>query len=170
MGQAITKAAVTSAADERQYVTLGIEHEVFAVPVESVLEILDLRRVSRIPEAPPYMLGLLDLRGRSVPVLDLRAKLGLAPHTATDTTRILVVEVTINERPLVLGLVADRVIEVLAMTGAEIEPPPEIGVRWRSEYISGVGHRGENFIIIFDLPRLFSTEDAAAIRSSVGGL
>ncbi len=166
MGQAMTKPAVSCTAGEGQYVTLGIEHEVFAVPVESVLEILDLRRVSRIPEAPPYMLGLLDLRGRSVPVLDLRAKLGLAPHTATDTTRILVVEVIMNGRALVLGLVADRVIEVLAMSSAEIEPAPEIGVRWRSEYISGVGHRGENFIIIFDLPRLFSTEDAAVIQRS----
>ncbi len=170
MGQAMTKPAASAAAGEGQYVTLGIEHEVFAVPVESVLEILDMRRVARIPEAPPYMLGLLDLRGRSVPVLDLRAKLGLPARTATDTTRILVIEVIMNGRPLVLGLVADRVIEVLAMSGSEIEPPPEIGVRWRSEYISGVGHRGENFIIIFDLPRLFSTDDAAAIQRSTVGL
>ncbi len=170
MGQAMTKPAASSAAGERQYVTLGIEHEVFAVPVESVLEILDMRRVSRIPEAPPYMLGLLDLRGRSVPVLDLRVKLGLPPQCATDTTRILVVEVIMNGRPLFLGLVADRVIEVLAMNSGEIEPPPEIGVRWRSEYIRGVGHRGENFIIIFDLPRLFSTEDAAAIQRSTASL
>ena len=170
MNQAMTKPAARSAAGEGQYVTLGIEHEVFAVPVESVLEILDMRRVCRIPEAPSYMLGLLDLRGRSVPVLDLRVKLGLPSQSATDTTRILVVEVIMNGRPLVLGLVADRVIEVLAMSSGEIEPPPEIGVRWRSQYISGVGHRGENFIIIFDLPRLFSTEDATAIQKSVGAL
>ncbi len=169
MAQAMTKPAATAAAGEGQYVTLGIEQEVFAVPVGSVLEILDMRRVSRIPEAPPYMLGLLDLRGRSVPVLDLRVKLGLPAQAATDTTRILVVEVIMNGRPLVLGLVADRVIEVLAMNGAEIEPAPEIGVRWRSEYIRGVGRRGESFVIIFDLPRLFSTEDAAALRCSAGG-
>ena len=73
--------------------TLGIEQEVFAIPVEAVLEILEMRRVSRIPEAPPYMLGLIDLRGRSVPVLDLRTKLGLPHAAATDTTRILVIEV-----------------------------------------------------------------------------
>jgi purine-binding chemotaxis protein CheW len=170
MSRAMAKPAAGSAAGEGQYVTLGIEDEVFAVPVESVLEILDMRRVCRIPEAPSYMLGLLDLRGRSVPILDLRVKLGLPPKSATDTTRILVVEVIMNGRPLVLGLVADRVIEVRAVGGGEIEPPPEIGVRWRSEYISGVGHCGESFIIIFDLPRLFSTEDAAAIQKSVGAL
>ena len=105
----MAKPAARSAAGQGQYVTLGIEDEVFAVPVESVLEILDMRRVCRIPEAPSYMLGLLDLRGRSVPVLDLRVKLGLPPKSATDTTRILVVEVIMNGRPLVLGLVAGYV-------------------------------------------------------------
>jgi purine-binding chemotaxis protein CheW len=165
MATAIKKPAASRAAGEGQYVTLGIEEEVFAVPVDSVLEILDLRKVSRIPEAPPYMLGLIDLRGRSVPVLDLRVKLGLQPLSATDSTRILVIEVTMSGRSLVLGLVADRVIEVLALGQGEIEPAPDIGVRWRSDYIQGVGRRGGNFIVIFDLPRLFSTEEAVALQN-----
>jgi purine-binding chemotaxis protein CheW len=152
--------------DENQYVTLGIGHEVFAVPVESVLEILDMRQVSRIPEAPPSMLGLIDLRGRSVPVLDLRTKLGLPQLAATESTRILVIEVAISGRRLVLGLVADRVIEVLAMSAGDIEPAPDIGVRWRSGYIAGVGRRGSGFIVIFDLPKLFSEADAAALQAS----
>jgi purine-binding chemotaxis protein CheW len=167
----MTQAANVSAeahasSEEKQYVTLGIDKEVFAIPVEAVLEILDIRPVSRIPEAPPYMLGLIDLRGRSVPVLDLRTKLGLPALAATDLTRILVIEVAISGRRLVLGLVADRVIEVLAMAAREIEPAPDIGVRWRSEYIRGVGRRDSGFIVIFDLPRLFSAADAAAIQSS----
>ena len=165
MADAIKKPAAPRAAGEGQYVTLGIEDEVFAVPVDSVLEILDLRKVSRIPEAPPYMLGLIDLRGRSVPVLDLRVKLGLPSLSATDSTRILVIEVTMSGRSLVLGLVADRVIEVLALGAGEIEPAPDIGVRWRSDYIQGVGRRGGNFIVIFDLPRLFSTEEAVALQN-----
>ncbi len=164
MAKAIAKAAAEAAAGEKQYVTLGIADEVFAIPVESVLEILDMRKVSRIPEAPPYMLGLIDLRGRSIPVLDLRVKLGLPPLAATNSTRILVIEVIISGRALVLGLVADRVIEVLALGGGEIEPAPDIGVRWRSEYIQGVGRRGAAFIVIFDLPRLFSTEEAVALQ------
>jgi purine-binding chemotaxis protein CheW len=167
----MTQAAAISAearasAEEKQYVTLGIEQEVFAIPVEAVLEILGMRRVSRIPEAPPYMIGLIDLRGRSVPVLDLRTKLGLPPVAATDSTRILVIEAAISGRRLVLGLVADRVIEVLAISARDIEPPPDIGVRWRSEYIRGVGRRDSGFIVIFDLPKLFSTSDAAAIEAS----
>jgi purine-binding chemotaxis protein CheW len=166
MSQAVARAAAEPAAGEGQYVTLGIAEEVFAVPVESVLEILDMRKASRIPEAPPYMLGLIDLRGRSVPVLDLRTKLGLPSLAATDSTRILVIEAMISGRPLVLGLVADRVIEVLALSSGDIEAAPEIGVRWRSDYIRGVGRRDASFIIIFDLPRLFSAADAAALQSS----
>ncbi len=166
MSYAIAEPELTAPAAEGQYVTLGMEDEVFAVPVELVLEILDLRKVSRVPEAPPYMLGLIDLRGRSIPVLDLRAKLGLPAAAATDATRILVVEAMISGRPLVLGLVADRVIEVMALNGDEIEPAPDIGVRWSSDYIRGVGRRDASFIIIFDLPRLFSAKDAVEIRRS----
>jgi purine-binding chemotaxis protein CheW len=150
-----------AAGTERQFVTLGIEREVFGVPVETVLEILDMQPVFRVPEAPAYMLGLIDLRGRSVPVLDLRTKLGLPSIAATETTRILVLEVPMSGRSLVLGLVADRVFEVLALSAHEIEPAPEIGVRWRSDYISGVGHRDARFVIIFDLPRLFATDEVA---------
>ena len=95
--------------------TLGIEREVFGVPVEAVLEILDVQPVFRVPEAPAYMLGLIDLRGRSVPVLDLRTKLGLPSIPPTEMTRILVLEVEVSGRPLVLGLVADRVFEVMAL-------------------------------------------------------
>lgn len=151
-------------AGEAQFVTLGIEREVFAVPVEAVLEILDMRPVFHIPEAPSYMLGLIDLRGRSVPVLDLRTKLGLPQIPPTETTRILVIEVTSGGRQIYLGLVADRVIEVLALGADDVEPAPEIGERWRSEYISGVAHRNESFVVIFDLARLFSVDEVISLN------
>jgi len=99
-------------------------------------------------------------------VLDLRAKLGLPAVPATETTRILVLEVEVAGRQLVLGLVADRVFEVMALGADDIEPPPDIGVRWRSDYIRGVGHRDGRFVIIFDLSRLFSTEDIVAISDA----
>jgi purine-binding chemotaxis protein CheW len=178
-----------------QYVTLGVDSEVFAVPVETVQEILDMRPISRLPHAPPYLLGMIDVRGRGVPVVDLRVKLGLAPAETTLATRIVVLELGVdtNDGPgdgpgdghgsghgnghgdghgsghgapqpegrhvVVLGLVADRVFEVTALDAAAMERPPEIGVRWRSDYISGVGRRGEAFVIVLNLPRLFSTDE-----------
>ena len=151
---------------DAQFVTLGIEQEVFAVPVEAVLEILDMRPMFRVPDAPSYMAGLIDVRGRSAPVIDLRIKLGLKAAQATENTRILVLEVPMSGRTLVLGLLADRVFEVAALDAGQIEPPPDIGVRWRSDYISGVGRRNDGFVIIFDLARLFSAEEAAFLGSN----
>jgi purine-binding chemotaxis protein CheW len=148
---------------EMQFVTLGIDREVFGVPVSAVLEILDMRPMFRLPEAPPYLAGLIDVRGRGVPAIDLRVKLGLPAITATENTRVLVLEVMIGDRPVVLGLIADRVIEVISLNLDEVEPTPEIGLRWRSDYIDGIGRRNDGFVIIFNLPNLFSHEEAMLI-------
>jgi purine-binding chemotaxis protein CheW len=158
------------AGDDAQFVTLGIGQEVFAVPVEVVVEILDTRPAFRIPEAPPYLVGLIDVRGRGVPVVDLRTKLGLPPAPPGESTRILVLDIPIGGRSLALGLVADRVYEVNALNRHDIEPPPDIGVRWRSDYIRGVGRRGDGFVIIFELSRLFSAEEAALLGANSGSV
>jgi purine-binding chemotaxis protein CheW len=133
------------------------------VPVETVIEILDMREMFRVPEAPAYFAGLIDVRGRSVPVIDLRVKLGLPAVPASDATRIMVLDVPIGGKQLVLGLVADRVFEVAPLDGGSLEPPPDIGTRWRAGYIQGVGRRGENFVVVFNLGCLFGSEDAALV-------
>ncbi len=151
---------------DAQFVTLGIDREVFAVPVDAVLEILDMRQMFRVPEAPGYLAGLIDVRGRGVPVIDLRLKLGLPAQAANEMTRILVLEFKVGEQQLVLGLIADRVIEVITLDTREIQPAPAIGLQWRSDYISGVGRRNDNFVIIFALARLFSSNDVALISAT----
>lgn len=155
----MTIAAVSR--DIAQYVTLGIDHELFAVEVEMVREILDMRPISRVPNTPAFVLGMVDVRGVGVPVLDLRVKLGLPPVPPTENTRILVLEVPIGGRLRPLGLVADRVLDV---TGLEAhEPPPEVGVRWRSDYIRAIGRRNGAFVIIFDLSCLLGSDEAALV-------
>lgn len=149
--------------DGTQYVTLGLDHEVFAVDVHRVREILDVPPIAKLPNGPPYLLGMIDVRGECVPVIDLRTKLGFAPAAQTANTRILVLEVEVCGRRLVMGLLADRVFEVAPMDGGVVEAPPDIGVRWRSEYIRGIGRRGDAFVVVFDLNRLFSSEDIAMV-------
>ena len=144
-----------------QFVTLGIGRELFAIPVEAVVEIIDLREMFHVPDAPAYLAGLIDVRKRSVPVVDLRVKLGLPAAVPTESTRIMVLEIAAAGRQLVLGLIADRVFEVASLDGGRLEPPPDIGTRWRSDYILGVGRRGESFVVIFNLERLFSSDDTA---------
>ena len=158
------KTAISSATDKEprlaiQYVTLGVGEEVFAVEVTRVHEILDHVPVVRLPNAPAHVLGMIDVRRRAVPVVDLRVKLGLSPTVATQQSRILVLDVDVGGRTVVLGLLSDRVYEVTDLADHALEPPPDIGMRWRSDYIRGVGRRGQSFVIIFDLSRLFSEEE-----------
>jgi purine-binding chemotaxis protein CheW len=150
-----------------QFVTLGLGAEVFAVPVAMVREILDHREPFAIPEGPPWMLGLIDVRGRGVPMIDLRAKLGLARVPPTPLTRILVLDVPLADRTLTLGLVADRVLEVATFTDSEIDGAPDVGVTWRSDYIAGVVHRTGGFVVIFDVAHLLTSNDVAALSSTV---
>lgn len=148
---------------EAQFVTLGLGQETFAVPVEYVREILDYAPPFAAPQGPAYLLGLTDVRGRATPTLDLRVKLGLPAVEPTLSTRILVLDIPVDGRVLALGLVADRVIEVAAFADEEIEPKPDIGVPWRSEYIRGVVRRDGDFVILFDLARLLTSQETAAL-------
>ncbi len=150
-------------ATEQQFVTLGLGAEVFAVPVEFVREILDYAQPFAIPEGPDYLLGLTDVRGRATPTLDLRLKLGLPAVPPSLSTRILVMDVPLDGRTLSLGLVADRVIEVVSIATDSIEAPPEIGVPWRSDYIRGVVRQARGFVVLFDLARLLTSQEAAAL-------
>ncbi|HEY0835443.1 MAG TPA: chemotaxis protein CheW [Azospirillum sp.] len=152
-----------------QYVTLGVGHEVFALPVEVVQEILDPRPIARLPQAPAHLLGMIDVRGRGVPVIDLRGKLGLPPASG-EATRILVLDLPVDGRDLVLGLVADRVFEVTALDEDRLAPPPEIGRRWNSACIAGVGRRNGAFVIVFDLERLLAADAVLLPDGAAAGL
>lgn len=143
-----------------QVVTLGIEDEVFAVPVEGVREILDLCPITHLPYAPNYLLGIIDVRGRGVPVIDLRLKLGLPAAPPTGHTRILVLQTEAAGRRVDLGLLTDRVFEVTSLDAGESAPPPDIGLTWKSDYIHCIGRRGEDFVVVLDLVRLFADESA----------
>jgi purine-binding chemotaxis protein CheW len=156
--------ATTEVEDDASFLTIGIDREVFALPVEMVVEILDMRPVFRIPDAPAHLQGLIDVRGRAVPVIDLRVKLGLPTAVADTYTRIVVLEVPIGERLLSLGLVADRVFEVITLNNQQIEPSPDIGIRWNSDYIRGIGRRRDNFVVIFDVAKLFSVDAANLLK------
>jgi len=141
-----------------QYLTFGVDEERFALPIEQVREILDLRPISRIPHAPDYVVGLMDVRGVGMLLIDLRAKFGLARVEATNRTRVIVADTAIEGTKSRVGLVADCVFEVTDLGGGAFEPPPAIGSRWRADYIVGVGRQGSDFVIVLDLERLLGSD------------
>jgi purine-binding chemotaxis protein CheW len=139
-----------------QYLTLGLDGETFGIAIRNVREILDMRPISRLPHAPHFLLGMIDVRGSGYPIVDLRLKLGLPSVPATDATRIIILDVPIEDRVVGVGFVADCVYEVTDIDESTMEGVPEVGGRWQSDYIARIGRKGDKFVIIFDLARLMA--------------
>jgi purine-binding chemotaxis protein CheW len=142
-----------------QYLTLGLDGETFGIGIRNVREILDMRPISKLPHAPSFLLGMIDVRGSSYPVVDLRTKLDLPSVGATEATRIIILDVPIENRFVGVGFVADCVFEVTGIDESQIEPPPSVGGRWKSDYLAGIGKKGDGFVIIFDLAKLMTSSD-----------
>jgi purine-binding chemotaxis protein CheW len=157
---------MAGSSSEAQFVTFSLGDEVFAVPVGVVREILDHEEAFKIPNGPDYLLGLRDVRGQGVPTIDLRLKLGLSKTVPTPHTRVLVMDVPMDDRMLTLGLVADRVYEVTPFGRDQIEAAPDIGSRWRSDYIAGVVRRDQGFVVLIDLAKLLSQRDTAYLEAA----
>lgn len=152
-------------AETAQYLTLGLAGETFGIGIRNVREILDMRPISRLPHAPHFLLGMIDVRGTGYPIVDLRLKLDL-PSGATDATRIIILDVPIGGRVVGVGFVADCVYEVTDIDESSVEAVPEVGGRWQSDYIAGIGRKGDKFVILFDLARLMAHEGMPAARQA----
>lgn len=149
-----------------QYLTFGLGDEIFALDVAQVREVLDLITITKVPRAPEFMRGVINVRGSVVPVVDLRLKFGL-PKTETGMdTRIIVMDLFLDGETAVIGALADAVHEVMELNSSLIEPPPKIGMRWKTEFIQGIGKHDGQFIIILDIDRVFSTDELALIESN----
>ncbi|RDJ19963.1 chemotaxis protein CheW [Bosea caraganae] len=153
-------------ADTAQYLTLGIDRELFGIDIRYVREILDMRPIAHLPHAPAFLLGMIDVRGAGYPIVDLRTKLGLPRVDPTEATRIIILDVPLNGRTQGVGFVADRVFEVTGLDDDATEPAPDVGGRWQSNYIAGIGRKGEAFIVIFDLERLMASDDAPLLAAA----
>lgn len=148
-----------------QYVTLGVADELFAAPVERVQEILELRPIAKLPRSPGNLLGMIDLRGQGIPVLDLRRTLGMEEAPDTHNTRIIVLKVKARNsaEDVTLALKADRVFEVTVLDSEALDPAPEVGVSWSVQAIAGIGRRNGAFVTVLDLDALFKLPELAEV-------
>lgn len=146
-----------------QYMTFKLGKELFAVGVNQVREVLEISQITRVPAAPAYMRGVVNVRGQATPVVDLRLKFGLPQVPDTVHTRIIVMELELDGEATVLGGVADSVHEVIELEPGNITPPPRIAMHWRSDFIEGMGKRGDDFIIILDVNAVFASDKAALV-------
>jgi purine-binding chemotaxis protein CheW len=157
--------SVAQITETTQYLTFKLADEVFALDVAKVREILEYTTVTKVPQTPEFMRGVINLRGSVVPVIDLRLKFGMSATEQTINTCIIVAEVGMGDETILLGALADSVQEVNEMEPEQIEAAPHIGTRLNTDFIKGMGKKDGNFVMILDIDRVFSSDEL----SSVGG-
>ena len=155
-----------TATNTQQYLTFGLGEEVFALETGSVREVIELVPVTRIPKTPPFMRGVINLRGHAVPVVDLRVKFDMPRVQDTVNTCIIIVDVEVEGESCSMGAIVDSVREVFEMTSDQINPPPRMGTSIRADFIKGMGKQTEEFIMILDIAKVFSPEELVMIQSS----
>ncbi len=147
-----------------KYMTFQLAQEDYGVAILMVREIIGLMEITRVPRVPGFVRGVINLRGRVIPVVDLRAKFGMAPCEATEQTVIIVVNCEVAGRALTMGVLVDQVLEVLNVAADQIEPPPDLGDRTASsEFILGVGKAAQRVVFLLDIARVLSARDAEAV-------
>lgn len=151
-----------------QYVTFMLGEELFGVDVARAREILGYVPVTKVPQTPPFMLGVINLRGSVVPVIDLRRKFGMPAAERTVDTCIIVIEIDMDGETSILGALADSVREVLELSAEQIEPPPRLGTGMKVDFIRGMGKVNDEFLMILDIDKIFSTDEIVLVQQ-VGG-
>lgn len=146
-----------------QYLTFKLDEEVFALDVAKVREILEESNITKVPQTPDFMRGVINLRGSVVPVIDLRLKFGMSETVKTVNTCIIVVEVCMDGETIVLGALADSVQEVIEMEPEKIEAAPHIGTRLNADFIKGMGKVDGHFVMILDIDKIFSGGELAPV-------
>jgi len=158
-----TVAAGQTDGDQLQLVTFEVESEEFAIDILAVQEINRMMQITRVPKSPREVEGVINLRGRIIPVIDLRRRFNMTGKPADEHSRIIVVEVASR----VIGFIVDRVHEVLRINKGIVEPPPSMITSVRSDYIAGVGKLEDRLLIMLDLERLFGAEFLRAVDQAV---
>ena len=158
--------AVLKTLERRTYLTFQLEDEIFAVDVQNVHEVLEFTTVTKIPGVPDFVRGIINLRGGVVPVVDLRLKFSMSETVKTQGTCVIVLDIGTGENKTMIGALADSVKEVFEFEPGQIEPPPRIGSLSQTDFIQGIGKRDEQFIIILNINRVFSSDEVVLLGAA----
>jgi purine-binding chemotaxis protein CheW len=147
-----------------KYLTFKIATEEFGIEILKVQEIIGIMNVTRMPKIPDYVRGVINLRGKVIPVVDLRLKFGLDPIADTDMTCIIVVQTTRQDRSITTGIIVDEVYEVLDIEGGQIEDPPSFGTDINTTFILGMGKVAEKVISLLDIDKILTGADIIGVE------
>ena len=150
---------------EGKYLTFNLAGEEYGIGILKVKEIIGIMPITVVPQTPKYIKGVVNLRGKVIPVIDLRLKFAIAAAEFTERTCIIVVEITTAGRTILMGIVVDSVSEVLNIKGADIEATPSFGTKLNTEYILGMAKAGGSIKILLDIDKILSIEELHAADS-----
>jgi purine-binding chemotaxis protein CheW len=148
-----------------QLVSFSLAKEEFGIEITKVREIILLGAITRIPQMPAYIKGLINLRSTVIPIVDLRCRFGLPEGASNENTRIMV----LNVQGKTIGIIVDAVSEVLRVSREQIAPPPSTVASLGSEYLTGLVRLEDRLLILLDLDRLFAVEELADLNAAVAG-
>jgi purine-binding chemotaxis protein CheW len=149
----------SEAAGVSQYLTFRMAGEEYAIGIRRVREIIQLDAVTRVPSAPAWIRGVVNLRGGVVPVVDLAVKFGMEPAALTRWTCLVIVEARFGGESVVTGLLADTVSQVMELGEGDIEPPPSFGTRLGGDHLLGMARQGSRFALLLDIDRILHDGD-----------
>lgn len=155
-----------------QYLTFKLKEDSYALNVADVKEILELNmcHITKIPQTPDYLSGVINVRGSVVPVIDMRIKFNMEKQETTIDSCIIVIEVLLKGgregKTTVLGILADSVQEVIDLEPEQIEAAPEIGNQLKTEFIAGIGKKDERFIIILKINKILTAEELHEVNTT----
>ena len=163
----VVNQVVATAADlVGKYLTFALGEEEYGVPVLKVREIIKMMDITLVPQVPHHVKGVINLRGKVIPVVDLRLKFGFAEQAYTERTCIIVVEVALASSKVMMGIVVDAVSEVLNIAANEIEQTPEFGERVTTDFMKGVAKVKGKVKILLDLDRVLGAEGVISLRAA----
>lgn len=147
-----------------KYLTFILAKEEYGISILKVREIIKLLEITSIPKTPGYIKGVINLRGKIIPIMDLRLKFGIEEKEYNERTCIVVVEINFNETRKLMGLIVDTVSEVANLTTDQIEPPPEYGNQNNQGFLVGVGKVKDRVILLLDIEQILSREESILIK------
>jgi len=139
-----------------KYLTFALGGEIYGLEILKVQEIIGMMSVTRVPRTPEFIRGVINLRGKVIPVVDLRIKFGLESKDDTEKTVIIVVQVSRGSQQVTMGTIVDEVSEVMDIDAGQIEPPPELGAEVDTDFILGMGKIADKVVMLLDVDKVLT--------------
>jgi len=152
--------------ESNSYLTFKVGEEEFGAHVSQILNILEMTKITDVPKTPDYMKGVINLRGTVLPIIDTRIKFGLPETEYTNNTCIVVMDLDLDGDTVHIGAIVDEVLSVIEIEKDQIEPPPSIGNKYKSEFIFGMAKVQEEFIMLLDMQKVLDSDEMAEITQA----